>query len=367
MNTDNAPTVQDTACDFENLYNAMLVCKGNVMWKDSVAGWVKNGIVNCAKLEEQLKNGTYDIDEYSRFTIYEPKKRDIVSTRFKDRVFQRSLCDTYLTEEISKSFIYDNGACLCGKGTEFARSRLISHLQRFFRKHGRNGYVLKCDITNFFGSTPHDVVKSKIRKLCKDDWAYSEVCRIIDSFGTKESPHVGMGLGSQATQLCQLAVLNDIDHGIKERYRIKHYVRYMDDLVLIHEDKEVLKIVLMYIRGEFESMGLKLSEKKTQIFPLTQPVHFLGFSLYLTETGKVVKKVLPEKISHERRKLKRMKNLVDNGIMTREKLDKCFEAWLAHATAEPSDRRKGQPFLGRSDDYFRIENMKRFYKSLWEG
>ncbi|MBQ7718754.1 MAG: RNA-directed DNA polymerase [Clostridia bacterium] len=366
MNTMIAPDVRETVCDFENLYNAMNVCKKSVMWKDSVAGWTKNGIINCARLEEQLKNGTYNIDEYSRFIIYEPKKRDIVSTRFKDSVFQRSLCDNYLTEQITKSFIYDNGACLTGKGTEFARGRLVAHIQKFYRKHGRNGYVLKCDITNFFGSTPHSVVKEKMRKLCDDDWAYSEVCRIIDSFGTKDNPEVGMGLGSQATQLCQLAVLNDIDHGIKEHKRIKHYVRYMDDLILLHENKDTLKDCLQYIRDELEKMGLQLSAKKTQIFPITQAIHFLGYSFRLAETGKVVKKVLPNKFSHERHKLKRMKGLVEDGKLTRDKMDKCFESWLAHATAEPSDRRKGSPFLCRTDDYHRIENMKRFYKSLWE-
>lgn len=362
----NAPDIRSTVCDFENLYDAMNVCKSGVMWKDSVAGWVKNGIINCAKLEEQLNTDTYKIDEYSKFTIYEPKKRDIVSTRFKDRVFQRSLCDNYLTEQITKSFIYDNGACLAGKGTEFARSRLVQHIQKFYRKHGRNGYVLKCDITNFFGSTPHSVVKEKMRKLCDDDWAYSEVCRIIDSFGTEDNPEVGMGLGSQTTQLCQLAVLNDIDHGIKERKRIKHYVRYMDDLILIHESKDVLKDCMLYIRDELEKMGLKLSEKKTQVFPITQSIHFLGYSFRLTETGKIVKKVLPQKVSHERRKLKRMKKLVDEGRLTRDKVDRCFEAWLAHATANPSPHRKGTPFLNRTDDYYMIENMKRFYKSLWE-
>lgn len=362
----NQQTVKDAVCDFENLYAAMDVCKSGVMWKDSVAGWVKNGVINCSKLESQLADNTYSLDAYTRFTIFEPKKRDIVSTRFKDRVFQRSLCDTYLTNKIRESFIYDNGACLVGKGTEFARRRLICHMQKFFRKHGRNGYVLKCDITNFFGSTPHSVVMEKVGKLCDDDWVMSELARIVDSFGTEESPTIGMGLGSQVTQLCQLTVLNDIDHGIKERLRIKYYVRYMDDFILINEDKEKLNECLSYIKNEFQKLGLKLSVKKTQIFPITQPIHFLGYSYYLTDTGKVVKKLLPDKVSHERRKLRRMRNLVDDGKMSKEKMDKCFESWLAHATCEPSEERKGTPFIGRTDNYFVVENMKRFYKSLWE-
>lgn len=358
-------TVKDTVCSFENLYAAMEVCKNGVIWKDSVAGWYKNGAINCAKLERDLMNGTYKLEEYTRFTIFEPKKRDIVSTRFKDRVFQRSLCDNYLTEQLRKHFIYDNGACLVGKGTDFARRRLECHMQRFFRRHGREGYVLKCDITNFFGSTPHWVVKEKVFKLIDDEWVKQELERIIDSFGTPESPDIGMGLGSQVTQLCQLAVLNDIDHAIKERKRIKHYVRYMDDFILIHEDKQVLQDCLAFIGEELAKLGLKLSAKKTQIFPITQAIHFLGFSYRLTKKGKVVKRVLREKLSHERRKLKRLIHFVRDGRMTRGKIDSCFRAWLAHATREPSPHRKGTPFIGRSNDFFAIERMKRFYKSLW--
>ena len=362
---DTNESTRDIVCSFENLLAAMEVCKGGVMWKDSVAGWCKNGVINCARLEQSLRDGTYSLDEYTRFTIYEPKKRDIVSTRFKDRVFQRSMCDNYLTDRLRRSFIYDNGACLVGKGTEFARRRLVCHMQRFYRKHGLNGYVLKCDITNFFGSTPHRVVKDKVLKLVDDEWIAAQLVRIIDSFGTPHDPETGMGLGSQVTQLCQLAILNDIDHAIKERKRIRHYVRYMDDFILIHEDKQTLLDCLAFIREELEKIGLKLSVKKTQVFPIAQPIHFLGFSYRLTKTGKVVKRVLREKFGHERRKLKRLVRFVDDGRMTQEKIDHCFGSWLAHATGEVTEARKGKPFLCRSDDYFAIENMKRFYQSLW--
>ena len=120
--------IKDKVCDFDNLYQAMLHCKNNVMWKDSVAGYVKNGLVNVHKLKESVENGTYSIDKYTEFKVYEPKERDIVSTRIKDRVFQRSLCDNYFYPMITKSFIYDNAACQEEKGNEFARKRLVRHL-----------------------------------------------------------------------------------------------------------------------------------------------------------------------------------------------------------------------------------------------
>ena len=343
--------IKEEVCSFENLYKALQVCKRNVCWKDSVAGYVKNGLVNCTALREQLMNGTYELSKYTLFKIYEPKERDIVSTRIKDRVFQRSLCDNYLTGQVTKSFIYDNCACQKGKGTKFARDRLKAHLQQHYRKHGTTGYVLKCDISNFFGSTPHDVATAAIRKRVKDEWAAAEVERIIKSFNQGDAPGVGMGLGSQVTQLVELAVLDDLDHYIKEQLHIRHYIRYSDDFILLHESKEYLRQCRALIEQRIEALGLKLSQKKTQLFPITQPIRFLGFSFRLTQTGKVVMKLLPEKVSHERRKLSKLAGRVKSGQMTRAQVDECYKSWKAHAE--------------QGDTYNLISKMNQYYKNLW--
>lgn len=321
------------------------------MWKDSVAGWVKNGLVNCLRLSNQLLDGSYKIDKYSEFTIYEPKKREIVSTRFKDRVFQRSLCDNYLYDAITKSFIYDNCACQKGKGTDFARRRLLCHMQKFFKQHGLNGYVLKCDIKNYFGSTPHDTAKAAVRKSVDNDWAYEHVARIIDSFDQGENPNVGMGLGSQVTQLIQLAVLDGMDHYIKEELLVKQYIRYMDDFILIHHDRDHLRRCKKEIDDILTSLGLTLNQNKTQIFPLKQGINFLGFKFHLTDTGKVIRRVHEKNIIHEKRKLKRMRNLVAEGVLSKEHVEECYISWKAHA-------KKG-------NTYSLVQQMNEFYDDLW--
>ena len=344
-------TVKDEICSFENLYKAMWKCRKNVMWKDSVAGYLKNGLVNVQKLKASHYDGTYNISPYSEFKVFEPKERDIISTRIKDRVFQRSLCDNYLYESVSKSFIYDNAACQIGKGTLFARKRLVCHLQRFYRKYGTDGWVLKCDLKNYFGSTPHSVAIQAISERVYDDWAVEETSRIIRSFNQGENPNIGMGLGSEVTQLVELAVLDNLDHRIKERQRIKHYVRYMDDFILIHHDKDYLQQCREDIENELSKLGLRLSEKKTRLSPLSQPIVFLGFSFRLTDTGKVVKKIRPERISHERRKLRRLVERVKEGTMTKAEVDHCYQSWKAHA------------FYG--DTHNLILRMDQYYKELW--
>lgn len=343
--------VKENVCSFENLYRAMQKCKNNVMWKDSTAGFVKNGLVNCLNLHQDLINGTYKIGNYTVFTITEPKVRVIVSTRIRDRTFQRSLCDNYLTEALSKSFIYDNCACQVGKGTDFARKRLKVHLQRFYRKHGLNGYVLKCDIKNYFGSTAHSVAIAAVNKRVADSWARERTAEIINSFTQGEDPDVGMGLGSQVTQLIELAVLDDLDHYIKERLGIKHYIRYMDDFLLIHESKEYLLYCKSIIYEKLKELGLRLNPKKTQIFPVSQNIRFLGFRFKLTNTGKVLMLALPEKVTHERRKLRKLIDLTDGGKLSRADIDKCFEAWKAHAS--------------KGNSYNLISSMENYYNELW--
>ena len=124
--------IKEKICSFEELHKAMNKCKKDVMWKGSVAGYVKNGLVNCYNLHSQLTNDTYKIDKYSYFTITEPKVRAIVSTRMKDRVFQKSMSDNYLYEQMTKGLIYDNPACQIGEGTDFSMRRLTRHLQKVF-------------------------------------------------------------------------------------------------------------------------------------------------------------------------------------------------------------------------------------------
>lgn len=357
--------VRDEVCDFDNLYRAMQHCKNNVMWKDSVAGYVKNGLVNVHKLKERVENGTYKLDAYTQFKVYEPKERDIVSTRIKDRVFQRSLCDNYFYDTMTKSFIYDNCACQDGRGTEFARKRLICHLQKYYRKQGTEGWVLKADLKNFFGSTSHELAYSAVTKRVNDEWVNGEIKRIIDSFNQGDDPEVGMGLGSETTQLIQLAVLDDFDHFIKEQLHIKHYVRYNDDFIIIHEDKAYLQECLIKIDAWISSRGLKLSPKKTQLFKVTQGIKFLGFRFRLTKTGKVVMTLLPEKLSHERRKLRKLVERAKQGYMTKEEVDRCYESWKAHVGNESSKKRKSPGRRARRNCHNLIICMDQYYKNLW--
>ena len=325
----------------------MWQCSKNVKWKDSVAGYLMHGATNTYQLRKDLLSGKYKISKYSRFKIYEPKERDIISTKFRDRQFQRSLTDNYLYTEITKSFIYDSHACQIGRGTDSARDRLAVHLRKHYLSHGRVGYILKCDLHNYFGSTSHAIAKLAIDKRVVDPWARQCVHDIVDSY----DGDYGIGLGSQITQLIQLALLDDLDHTIKEKLHIKHYIRYMDDFILIHEDKSVLKNCLVVVKAWLKEHELELNAKKTQIAPIAQPIRFLGFNYRLTESGKVLRTLPKDKVSHERRKLRKQVAIAKQGKMTRVQVNDCYQSWRSHAL--------------KGNNYKIIIKMDKYYKDLW--
>lgn len=316
----------DDAVTFKELYKGLKKSCCNVRWKDSVTGYEANGLKNTYLLRKSLLDGTYKISGYQRFKVHEPKEREIVATRLKDRQFQRSLCDNVLYPQITRSFIRDNCACQRGKGVDDALDRLTVHLRRYYFKHGPNGWALKCDIRHYFAETPHDVAKAAIRKRLTDQRAAYYTDAIIDSFGGDK----GIGLGSQVSQITELAVLDDLDHYIKERLRIKHYLRYMDDFILIHEDKSVLRAALAEIEKRLSALGLTLNEK-TQILPLKNGVLWLKWRFVLTDTGKVIRKICMKSVVRERRKLRKMAKLAVAGRIPVAAITESFITWKAHA------------------------------------
>lgn len=317
--------VFDKVISFKELFRGLKKSANGVMWKDSVANQVQDGLRNTYKLRRSLLDGSYKISEYQRFQIHEPKTRDIIATRIKDRQFQRSLCDNILTPQITKHFIYDNGACQKNKGVDFALNRMDAHLHRYYRENGCDGWVLRCDIKHYFPETLHSVAKAAVRKRVTDDRAYKAAADIIDSFGGDR----GIGLGSQVSQLVQLSVLDDLDHHIKERLRIKHYIRYMDDFVLIHPNKKVLENALVDIQIRIHALGLELNHK-TQLFPLRHGISFLQWHFILTETGKVVRKPSRSTVTRSQRRLKKIAGLIIEGTVPYRKLYESFQSARAN-------------------------------------
>jgi len=183
--------------------------------------------------------------------------------------------------------------------------------------------VLKCDVRHFFASIDHDRLKEKLKKLDLEPALYDLLCVYVDCSD-------GLPLGYQTSQLFALYYLDEFDHFVKEKLHIRYYGRYMDDFFLIHPDKEYLQYCLTEIQAFMASLGLELNEK-TQIFPLRHGMDFLGFHTYLTDSGKVIRKLRHSSVKKMRTKLRRWEKEYPTGLVTREEILQSWQAWDAHA------------------------------------
>lgn len=315
------------AISLSSLFQAANQCFRGVQWKENTIRFKLNLWSRIIRLQSQLESGKYKLTKYTNFKIYFPKERQVYSTALRDRIIQKSLCNNGLYEMLTKSFIYDNCACLKNRGVLFATNRLKTHMVRFYRRHKWNGFFLKLDIKKFFYNIPHWYVHQLIDKKLTDD-NFKKYCHnLIDSFDVDKNGK-GLILGSQISQLLALAVLDPLDHYIKEQLKIKHYVRYMDDLIIIHEDKNYLKFVWHQIENELNKINLKLNKKST-IIPLKNNLLFLQQRYKMTNTGRVIINIPRNKIVDEKRKLKKLFELKNNNKITQDDIDKHLVSWLS--------------------------------------
>lgn len=310
---------------FENLYRAYREARKGKRWKQAATKLEVNLLESLNLLSDLLRTKRYRPSPYNVFMVYEPKKRVVMSNGYKDKIVQHSLCDNVLMPILTRGFIKDNYASQKGKGTHYGLDRLSEFMRRFYRTEGIDGWILKGDISQYFYSVKHDILKTLIRKCITDPDVLWLVEMIIDS-----TDGVGIPIGNQTSQLFALLYLSGLDHFIKEKLRIKYYGRYMDDFYLIHSDKAYLQHCRREIENYVNALGLKLNNK-THIYPLKNGIDFLGFHSYLTETGKVIRKLRKKSKDNMRRKLKVMKRLYEKKEIPLESVSQSFQSWRGHA------------------------------------
>lgn len=346
--------MENDIASFTSLYKAYKKAKKNKRCTNSVLKYEMQVIENTARLCDELKNRTYRPSPTYTFRVYEPKERVVEANAFVDKVVQHSLCDNALVPYFSSSFIRDNYASQVGKGTQDALDRLQFFMRKYYfqrkaesDKHSRenglayvplgkggyeNGWVLKGDFAHYFYSIQHWPLKmkahEKIVQRAPDAETRDFCCWLLDLF-IDSTEGVGIPIGFQTSQPLAILNLDEMDHYVKEELGAKMYGRYMDDFYIIHESKEQLKEWLADIQNLIKPLGLRLNNK-TQIFPLTQGLDFLGYHTYLASTGKVVRKIRNTKKSSLRRKLKKFRKKLDAGAITIPEIVQSYESTKSH-------------------------------------
>lgn len=317
----------DWVFSFDHLYKSYKMSRRNVAWKSSVQKYITQAPLNVFRTWKALREGKFKSKGFWEFDIFERgKPRHIRSVNIEERVVQRCLCDYALIPMLSRQFIHDNGACMKDKGYMFAANRVTQHLREHYRKYGTEGYVLTFDFSKFFDRVSHELIKRVLHREFTDKRIIALTEHFIDAFGD-----MGVGLGSQISQVFALASADRLDHFIKEVCRIRGYGRYMDDGYIIYHNKEFLVALMQHIKDICAELKITLNEKKTQIVKLSRGFTFLKIRYYLLPSGRIVKKLAHSSVVRMRRKMKKFTRKVEAGKMNGADLYQSFQSWRAYA------------------------------------
>ena len=359
--------------DFLAIWNAYRAAMRGKAGNVTALKFDDDAISRCYDLSRRLQDFTYRVGGYYDFEVWEPKHRFISALNLEGKIVQHSLCDNALYDAVCRRLITDNYAVQIGKGTHFGLDRLRDMLRHYFfsrkakdedarRKAGlghrpreewdyADGYVLKGDFSKYFYTLLHGYCKTIVADALAsldDDYLRYTAAWLSDLFIDSTSDP-GIPIGNQSSQLIALLYLDWMDHWIKDDLGLP-YGRYMDDFFVVHESKDFLKGILAEIGERIKPLGLRLNPK-TQIFPLKNGIDFLGYHTYLTETGKVVRKVRAKSIDNMRRHLRKYRGLVDAGRMTLDSVWQSYQSWCGH--------------IAHGNSYHLQQRMDRFFRQLF--
>lgn len=363
----------DTIITWQHFLDALKKCCKGVNWKGSVQVYFEHGIIEISKSISKLSEIKLPrLQSVNKIVIRERgKKRVIVPIKMPDRMVQRVFCDCALVPMFKDYLIFDNGASTKNKGVQFARDRIEYHLKCAIRKWSNNFYSLQFDFKGYFDNISHKTCYNVVKEMFNDDRIVKIVMDIILSYKKNDISQIednlekekklnelknyelrGICLGSQISQVMALVVPNELDHYIKDKCGVKHYLRYMDDGIILSDDKQFLVNLYKGMREVCDRLGLRFNEKKTRIAHISSGFTFMKIK-YNVIGNKLIKRLTRQGITRMRRKLKKFRRLVDNNKMTLNDVYNSMQSWLSHS-------RKAASYITR-------KNMLALYDKLFDG
>jgi len=282
----------------EDLTKAYFDCRKNKRNTESALAFEQNLERNLYNLYTDLKDGTYSPGKSICFVITRPKAREVWAADFRDRIVHH-LFYNKISPRFYASFIADSCACIPGRGTLYACTRLESKIRSATQNWSKPCFYLKCDLANFFVAIDKNILHTLLANKISEAWwlqladlilfhdprqnfelrGNAEKINQVPSHKrlTNQPSHSGLPIGNLSSQFFANVYLNELDQFIKHRIGAKHYIRYVDDFILLHESAQWLNGALDEI-NTFLPMRLnaKLNHKKTILQPVDRGVDFVG-------------------------------------------------------------------------------------------
>lgn len=299
-------------------------------------------------LEDHDRLARMDFPEvtYNSFMVYEPKPRKIIYTDYNSKVIERALYN-YLNPRLSKTFISDTYSCIKDRGQLAAMVRLYDWMQMLARS-GETWYYQKLDVRKFFYRIDHDILMSRILPKKISDGRVNDlighfICNGQVPFGLRltDDPatvrledmlyDVGIPVGGGLSHTIGNVVLDyAVDQFAKRDLGIHFYIRYMDDMIYLGTDKQLLKDQKSRIEERLADVNLELNDRCC-LRPITCACEFVGCRIYTDHV--ILRKSTTLRM---KRNLAKKKRDYEAGLISREKYAETiqsYKALLSHVNA----------------------------------
>jgi retron-type reverse transcriptase len=318
--------------DFSNLLLATKKAQRGKRFRENVLAFNYNLEAELFQLQAELQSKAYHPGAYRTFKIFEPKPRMISAAPYRDRIVHHALGNVIIPI-FEPTFIGDSYANRVGFGSH----RALRRCTKFARS---SQYVLQCDISKYFPSIDHEILKLQLRRKIKCADILWLINTIIDGSNPQEpvihyfpgddlfmplERRHGLPIGNLTSQFFANIYLNGFDHFVKEQIKATKYLRYVDDFALFSDDKAFLEQAQIKIAEYLTDLRLKLHPAKNQISATKYGVSFVGF------------RILPDRIrvrNHNlhlvRKRLQQMLCDYKNGKIDQDKISQSIESWIAH-------------------------------------
>ena len=282
---------------FALLVQAWLDCRRTKRNSASAQAFEAQAEANLYDLHAELASGTYRPGRSVCFVITRPKPREVWAAEFRDRVVHHLLYNQ-IAPHFHARFTADSCACIPGRGTLYAARRLEGQVRSITANWSQPAHYLKCDLANFFVSIDKTILLAQLQRQIHDPWwmalattilmhdprgavhirgTRQELARVPPHKSLFNAPdHHGLPIGNLSSQFFANVLLDDLDQFAKHRLHVPHYVRYVDDFVLLHPSPQWLNAARQQIEQRLDGLHLQLNPRKTILQPISRGIDFVG-------------------------------------------------------------------------------------------
>ena len=309
-------------CSYDNIFLAYEKARKGKTLKPYVIEFEKELVKNLQQLQQELITQTYKPRPLETFILRDPKTRKISKSHFRDRVIHHAICNI-IEQTFDKTFIYDSYANRIGKGTLKAKERFNEFKRKISKNNHKECYFLKADITHYFDTVNHQILLGLISKRIFDGKILWLIETILNNHNSKIIG-TGMPLGNLTSQFFANIYLDELDQYAKHQLKIKYYIRYVDDFIILEKSIDTLQEYKLAIDSFLKKrLCLSLHPDKSKIFALEKGANFLGFRIFYYHT--LVRK---KNINKFERKFYLLKKDYEEHLIDREKVIEKFEGWI---------------------------------------